>query len=204
MFVVRPSSFENPLSLLLRQLQAQGRSPFRKRDLVEKNQVGFGRYFPTQVQRSFCNVLKCSIRWVGSERAFFSCGLVMVWIPVSVSLVIFALQGRVLGFVTVDSENWSPNGKHAWFPTSISANSPFLWSPFGLYHGSRFLVAREVPVPPTLIRLRKSTCCEPRGVNSNMEVRIIPHQKVTVRIRLSCFLREMGSQKKGKFDFLAL
>jgi len=125
----------------------------------------------------------------------------MVWILVLVKIVILALQGRVLGFVIVDSENWSPNGKNAWFPTSISANSPFLWSPFGLYHGSWFLVAREVPLRPSLIRLGKSTCCELRGVNSNMKVRIIPDQKVTVRVRLSGYLCGVSSQMKEEFDF---
>ena len=146
-------------------------------------------------------MLKCSIRWASSERAFSSCGRVVAWVPVLVNIVILALQGRVLGFVTVDSEDWSPNGKNAWFPTSISANSPFLWSPFGLYHGSWFLVAREVPLPLSLIRLGKSTCCELRGVNSNMKVRIIPHQKVTMHTRLFCFLCEVCSQMKEEFDF---
>ena len=152
-------------------------------------------------------MLKCSIRWVDSERGFSSCGSAMVRVPVLVKLVILALQGRVLGCVTVDSENWSPNGKNvknAWFPTSISANSPFLWSPFGLNHGSWFLVAIEVPVPPSLIRLGESTCCEPRRVNSNMKVRIIPHQKVTVRMRLSRFLCDVGAQKRREFGFSAL
>ena len=152
-------------------------------------------------------MLKCSIRWVDSERVFSSFGPGMVWILVLVKIVILALQGRVLGFVIVDSENWSPNGKNvknAWFPTSISANSPFLWSPFGLCHGSWCLVAREVPIPLSLIRLRKSTCCEPRGVNSNMKVRIIAHQKVTVRTRLSRFLREGDAQMKEEFGFSVL